>query len=327
MAKFSIVIPVYNCKEYIAQAIESVIKQSYEDWELILVDDGSTDDSGAICEKYATDRRIKVMHTENSGELISRINGMKEATGNYILGCDADDFLEPYCLEMINDAVEKTSSDVIIYQYGMFGAAEGNVEFPMQPFNVFDVSDNILAVISSTNHSLCNKAIQSEAVKAGIKEVPLQRLSINADYVLLIPILCHTKNAYYLEQKLYNYRIYETSMSHNVTVQHLFDIESSTQLILQCLNRFYRKTPDMIDAVYIAYLKMFAWRCNTLLIEKKIDRNTDEKIHSLEIYSRTVKYETLRNISLRSYVQLKIFRNRWYVLLSIFNYFKRYINP
>ena len=97
---FSIITPVYNCRRYIRKCIESVVNQTYQSWELILVDDGSTDSSGEICDSYCYDSRIKVIHQNNKGELESRINGIAIAEGVYILGLDADDYYDKRCLEI-----------------------------------------------------------------------------------------------------------------------------------------------------------------------------------------------------------------------------------
>ena len=98
---FSIITPVYNCEKYIRECIESVINQTYAFWEMILIDDGSTDGSGKICDDFSSDSRIKVIHQENAGAFISRINGITAANGVYEIGLDADDYLDKNCLETL----------------------------------------------------------------------------------------------------------------------------------------------------------------------------------------------------------------------------------
>ena len=92
----SIIIPVFNGENYLRQCIDSVISQTYKEWELILIDDGSTDQSPDICNAYATeDKRIKVIHQRNSGQATARNNGLALAKGEYISFIDCDDWLEP----------------------------------------------------------------------------------------------------------------------------------------------------------------------------------------------------------------------------------------
>ena len=86
----SIIVPVYNIEKYISKCIESVLSQTFKDWELILVDDGSTDNSGKICDEYALkDNRIKVIHKENEGVTATRDKGVKEAQGEFLFFIDA----------------------------------------------------------------------------------------------------------------------------------------------------------------------------------------------------------------------------------------------
>ena len=95
MRKISVVIPVYNAENYIEECINSVLRQTYHDWELILVDDGSTDNSGLFCDKIAkNDDRIKVIHQENAGVTCARENGVFASTGAFIYFLDADDTID-----------------------------------------------------------------------------------------------------------------------------------------------------------------------------------------------------------------------------------------
>ena len=92
----SIIIPVYNVEQYINQCIESILIQTYHDYEIILIDDGSTDSSGEICDTYARkDNRIKVVHQLNAGQASARNSGMDLAKGDYIGFLDNDDFYYP----------------------------------------------------------------------------------------------------------------------------------------------------------------------------------------------------------------------------------------
>ena len=96
----SVIVPVYNCTQYIDRCIESIVSQSFKEIELILVDDGSTDDSGVRCDEWADkDSRITVIHRENGGLSAARNTGIEHATSEYITFVDADDMITPYLLE------------------------------------------------------------------------------------------------------------------------------------------------------------------------------------------------------------------------------------
>lgn len=114
----SVIIPVYNVEQYVESCLNSVINQSYFNLEIILVDDGSTDRSGGICDQYALkDSRIKVLHEENAGLGEARNRGVRISSGDYICFVDSDDWIEEdYCKELVK-AAERTNSDIAICGY------------------------------------------------------------------------------------------------------------------------------------------------------------------------------------------------------------------
>lgn len=114
---FSVIVPVYNVEEYLDKCIQSVIWQKFIDWELILVDDGSEDGSGLICDRYAAeDCRIKVIHQENGGASKARNTGLDNSKGEYVLFLDSDDFYNDLnALEILFNAVCEENSDIILF--------------------------------------------------------------------------------------------------------------------------------------------------------------------------------------------------------------------
>lgn len=109
----SVVIPVFNCEEYLKDCIDSIMKQSYDNYEIILIDDGSKDMSGKICDEYAAlYSHIRTVHQENRGNLLSRKKGVQEARGEWVTFVDADDTLEPKALELLFEVAKNT--DLVI---------------------------------------------------------------------------------------------------------------------------------------------------------------------------------------------------------------------
>lgn len=124
--KFSIIIPVYNVGTFLRECLDSVLNQSYKDWEAICVDDGSTDESGRILDEYTPrDLRIKVVHQENGGLSIARNTGLRNATGEYVLFLDSDDVLTQNALTVLNQQIETYHSDVITFNAELWYAQEG----------------------------------------------------------------------------------------------------------------------------------------------------------------------------------------------------------
>lgn len=118
MEKISVIVPVYNVEKYIAQCIESILCQTYQNIELILVNDGSQDDSGKICDEYAgKDSRIRVIHQVNRGLSVARNAGLDIASGDYIAFVDSDDFIKPNMYELLLSAMKKNNSDMVLCNY------------------------------------------------------------------------------------------------------------------------------------------------------------------------------------------------------------------
>ena len=114
----SVIIPVYNVEEYLDDCLTSVLAQTYSNLEILLINDGSTDNSGVICDKYAqTDSRIKVFHKENGGVSSARNIGLENATGQYIAFVDPDDWIEPNMYETIITQFEKSDVDAVFCGY------------------------------------------------------------------------------------------------------------------------------------------------------------------------------------------------------------------
>ena len=111
----SIIVPIYNVEQYISRCIESILAQTYRDFELILVDDGSPDNCGKICDEYAKqDSRVHVIHQENKGVSAARNAGISLAKGEYIMLVDSDDFITENMLEKMHDCIAESGSDIVI---------------------------------------------------------------------------------------------------------------------------------------------------------------------------------------------------------------------
>ncbi len=117
----SIVIPVYNAEQYLRETLDAVQRQSYREYELLLINDGSTDKSGNICDEYAEkDPRIKVFHRENSGPSVTRNFGVEKAEGEYIAFVDADDVIDDNYLEVLHQNMNQYEADLVLCDYERF---------------------------------------------------------------------------------------------------------------------------------------------------------------------------------------------------------------
>lgn len=114
--RFSVIVPIFNVEDYLEKCVNSIINQSYQDYELILVNDGSTDRSGSICDSYASQfKRVKVIHQQNAGVSDARNSGLKLAVGEYVIFIDSDDYIEPDSFDKFHTSLDKSGNpDVMI---------------------------------------------------------------------------------------------------------------------------------------------------------------------------------------------------------------------
>lgn len=139
----SIIIPVYNVDRYISRCIDSILSQTLRDWELIAINDGSTDNSLSELNKYANDPRIKILDIPNGGVVNARETGLSQATGKYLLFVDADDYIPSDALEQMSDVMKKENSDMVIGSYTLLWESDGRTKLVDNPKNIKKVDDCI----------------------------------------------------------------------------------------------------------------------------------------------------------------------------------------
>lgn len=145
----SIIIPVYNKEQYIRQCLESLLQQDFDSFEIVAVDDGSTDGSGEICDQWAAkDQRIQVIHTENGGVTAARRKGVEQAEGCYVMFVDADDQLLPHAIKTLHTAITQETADEVI---GRFVTQHGVVSPVVYKGEITDVTPLVRDIVSNKN--------------------------------------------------------------------------------------------------------------------------------------------------------------------------------
>lgn len=202
--KISIVTPVYNTAQHLCKTIDSIIAQKYKNWELILVDDGSTDESGCICDEYAAkDDRIRVYHQNNSGVSAARNLALSKITGNYVTFIDSDDWIEPTYLS--NFAEFTYSDNQIVYQgyymdYVGKVAKESTMEIPKE--------GQILHLGAIWGKAFATPIIKKQGIRFD------ERLSLHEDHVFYYECLKYSRKYYFSSHAGYHYMHYgELSLS------------------------------------------------------------------------------------------------------------------
>lgn len=207
----SIIVPVYNTEKYLDQCIQSVLAQTYTNWELLLIDDGSTDSSGAICDKYAAeDKRIKVVHKPNTGVSDSKNIALDMARGEYVMFLDSDDYwCLKDCLEQLYIASQEFGADIVRGDYKSVDEC-GNLLFE-RVANVDKVnarkkvlpSSRFLTDVISCEFFLCLYLIKRSVIR-GLR-FNIERVFLE-DAELLIKMLERPRKCVYLPFVFYSYR-------------------------------------------------------------------------------------------------------------------------
>lgn len=223
--KISVVVPVYNVELYLRQCLDSIINQSYSNLEIILVDDGSEDQSLKICEDFASkDSRIKVIHQKNAGVSVARNKGIEAATGEYITFLDSDDWIEKEMYkEMMRINIQHKDVDIVMCDF--LNVKNNNTEkITVDIRNGFYSRQDIIKELYPTllvTEDLGRLPIVSVWNCLFKKELFLNNkiafdvdLRYAEDYLFMAAIMLHTNSFYYLKDYYgYHYRQYEISRS------------------------------------------------------------------------------------------------------------------
>lgn len=219
----SIIVPVYNSKRYLPRCIESICGQTYRELEILLVDDGSTDGSGEICEAYARkDPRILVVHQENGGAVRARREGLSLASGEYIAFADSDDWLEPQMLEMLHESLCGQGAEIAMCgRYEETGRATRAVSQGIAAGR-YDKEALIRQVYPRmiVNRrffewglfpGLWDKLFRRESIEKYLMAVD-ERITMGDDAACVYPALLEAESIYIRKECLYHYRQSPSSM-------------------------------------------------------------------------------------------------------------------
>lgn len=248
MSMVSIIVPIYNIEEYIRECIDSILAQTYPDFELILVDDGSPDNCGRICDEYAEkDVRIKVIHKENGGLTSARNAGLSVAKGDWIMHVDGDDWIEPDMIESLIEAAKATEADLVFGDFMKYGPYAGNYKLPTWSIDKKDSMSRYIAYTWTTIWgSIAKRSLYTEHYLKSPDGV-----SYCEDFHLIVR-LCHfAKKIVNVHRPFYHYRYRPTSIMSNMSRK----TEVDEQWVYQDTIRFFKE-----QGVYEDYRKVMSWR-------------------------------------------------------------------
>ncbi len=224
---FSIVMPVYNVENYLSQSVNSILSQTCKDYELILVDDGSTDSSPLICDEFAkNNKHIVVIHKSNEGASKARNCGIEVATGKYIIFIDSDDYWDNQnALEELNKIVALQAPDVITWRYKKFfesnSTTSKSVGYNCPSLERYTPEE----LLKSNNFSVSAwcKAIKNEILKK--HNLFFKAGALSEDVLWSAQLICATTNIIPSNLDFYVYRQREGSISHSISKKSIDDIK------------------------------------------------------------------------------------------------------
>ena len=287
MPKLSVIVPVYNTEKYLRECIDSILVQTFTDFELILVDDGSTDGSGAICDEYAgKDSRIQVIHQQNGGITVARKSGVRVAQGEYITFVDSDDWIEREMYGTMLGCGQEADPDVVICgmlietSKGLLPRKEiikagfydkNRMQKDVYPIMLFDFVHCMPAVAPS----LCNKLFRRQLLERVIIQVN-DTITYGEDALCTYACLLNAECIYISEAKLYHYRNHMESVSNGYSRALL---EKFSLLIMQLQSQFQQLNQSMMNQLY-GYAARHSLECirnellfhNGVSLKKKKDR-------------------------------------------------------
>lgn len=330
---FSVIVPVYKVEGYLQNCIESVLNQTFSDFELILVDDGSPDKCPEICDSYKEkDDRIKVVHKANGGLASARRAGIKVASGEYVYNLDSDDLIENDTLECAYKIIKETECEIVSFSYRWVkngntvgitedGLEEGfytdkNFEKYIYPKILMDKNMNHLS------YYLAGKAIKREfltPIQLGVSE----SISLGEDLCCVVPCYLNAKSVYISKKKAYLYTVREDSLSKEFNTKQI-------KLIENVINEISKNDTSKIADFDKQLCRYSCFMCFAILASaaegnhfkslKTIKSNILDSVHSEKI--RCAEFE---RISVKSRISIFFMKKKCYRCAFYFLNFCKYI--
>ena len=315
--KVSVIVPIYNSESYIDKCIQSIIDQSYSNIEIILVNDGSIDNSKSICENYANiDKRIKLINQENQGVSKARNKGLDLAKGKYIGFVDGDDYIEKNMIESIISNIENTKADIGICGYNIVD--DRNIKIKKSDCserNLIIDNEQALELIFTTNKIngfLWNKIFKKEL----FEKVRLpEDMNICEDLYIVCKLLNEDNIISYTPQALYNYR--ENLNGATKTIKKLFFENGKLKYIdaFEKIAIIFKDEQWVLDLIRIKSTKTLL-ETYYLMIKNKYNDDKINKYIISELNKEKKYYLKNTNVSLKHKIAFILFNIRLKLLIK-----------
>lgn len=269
--KISVIVPVYNAERWLGRCIDSILAQTFTDFELLLIDDGSRDSSGDICDRYAAaDPRVRVFHKPNGGVSSARNLGLDNARGSWITFVDADDWLAPDALQTVADYSNQKGTDII--SCGFWSVTKNQVS----PVEIPSLRNGKVPFMREQMLYGWTVVWNTFFKKDFLKTYSLgfdKRISIGEDFELLFRAYYYAENIVVIDKPLYYYnRMNETSALHRMTVEKYDEIIQAYLSVAQ----FFKD-----NNIYDEFRDIVSWKILRAKQDYVLDVKTHEKFLSI----------------------------------------------
>ena len=300
----SVVIPVYNSQKYLNACVDSIVNQTYSNLEIILVDDGSTDQSGMICDEYAKkDGRVKVIHKENGGNGDARNTGYKQATGEWLVMVDNDDILHPQQIEVLLQIALHQNADVVVGNYVAISDTE-NPEFQEITEEVFQKAEVLTDKHLNDDEFLKKRSMilttpWSKIWKKSLYEdILFPKKSKHDDTWTTWKAYEKADRVVFVDEVVHYWRNNPQSFGRVFDLSHLEGIDAyAEQLDYFIINRKQR----YIEIVFAEYMEMFFWCFNRMKEQNMSLRLLNPYLNKMRKYVKTIRLT--KSMSFKKFVK------------------------
>ncbi len=260
----SVIVPVYNAEPYLVHCLDSILAQTFTDFEILLIDDGSTDGSAAICDDYAKkDRRFRCFHKENGGHMSARQTGFRQAAGTYVAFVDSDDWIAPSMYQTLCSAAKKTGADMVCCNY-IAATPKGELKcrspFESGLYEKAQLKEQIYPRMIYTGSyftygvapNLWNKLFRRELLHKNLYRVPLS-VKVGEDALVSYICLLEASSVCFCGEYLYYYRSSSSSLTHNMDENRLSENRTLFDTLLQIIDPSVYPDMQRQLAYYIVY--------------------------------------------------------------------------
>jgi glycosyltransferase involved in cell wall biosynthesis len=329
MIKVSIVVPVFNVEKYLKKSIECVQKQTVTDWEMILVDDGSTDRSGEICDCFEKDdKRIRVIHKKNSGQSDARNIGIQYAQGEYLYFMDSDDSIAPNLLEETVKKADEKKADIVMFDFITTEEKTG----ASQVYKMSDIPRNLLFSLEKCPQIIfaapgpCNKLYRRDYWNSLDLSFPSGR--IYEDLSLIPRTYVNTDKILYIQSDpLYNYLRHEGSTMTNKQYKRNYDCRTMAMddiIRYYTEKRYYDKVKTELE--FLAFDNIYFQPSKEIVLnDRKSPYLKKFRQYIDQTFPEYKKNKYIKTLSGKDRILLFLLQHRQYRLMQLMSILRKMI--